>query len=125
MTDEVTTEKYFAKLAADELTTDECLAAVAGKRRWGFPGIMLRPGQLYTTYKLRVALGKTEVRFGRVSKNDVAPLAGHLSEKAKKSAWLDLSEGEEYVHDAVRRFVKQGVDSIEGEDVEAIMQKYG
>lgn len=117
---EVLLDYHAAKLAADE-----CLTAAARKRGSGFRGIVLRPGSLIDESKGgKVALGKTKA-LGSVSRYDVARVTLDLLENAQTGAWLDLLEGdEETVEDAVKRVVKEGVDCIEGEDVEAIMQRY-
>lgn len=71
-----------------------------------------------------MALGKTKASGG-VGRRDVARVAADLLEKAESGAWLDLLRGdEEEVGEAVKRVVKEGVDCIEGEDVEAIVQRW-
>lgn len=111
---------------AAKLAADECLTAAARKRAsTGFRGIVLRPGTLTDEEKEgKVALGKTKA-IGRVGRRDVARVTVELLENAKTGAWLDLLQGdEEEVEDAVKRVVKEGVDCIEGEDVEAIVQRW-
>lgn len=110
---------------AAKLAADECLTAAARKRGSGFRGIVLRPGSLTNDKEWgNVALGKTKAR-GSVNRKKVARVTMELLEKAQTGAWLDILDGdEETVEDAVKRVVKEGVDCIEGEDVEAIMQRH-
>ncbi|MCJ1471174.1 hypothetical protein MMC07_009822 [Pseudocyphellaria aurata] len=109
---------------AAKLAADECLTAAARKRGSGFRGIVLRPGTLTDDEKEgKVVLGKTGASGG-VARRDVARVTVDLLENAKTGAWLDLLQGDEEVGDAVTRVVKEGVDCIEGEDVEAIVQRW-
>ncbi|MCJ1266024.1 hypothetical protein MMC22_005906 [Lobaria immixta] len=109
---------------AAKLAADECLTAVARKRGSGFRGIVLRPGTLTDEEEGKVALGKTKASGG-VARRDVARVAVDLLENAETGAWLDLLQGDEQeVGEAVKRVVKESVDCIEGEDVEAIVQRW-
>lgn len=109
---------------AAKLAADECLTAAARKRGSGFRALILRPGSVTDEKEVeKVALGKTRA-IGTVDRRAVARVAVELLEKAKTSAWLDISEGdEECIEDAVKRVIDEGVDCIEGEDVEALMER--
>lgn len=110
---------HSAKLAADE-----ALTAAAKKRGNGFRGIVLRPGTLTDEPASgKVNLGKTKAR-GSVAREDVARVADGLLERARGGAWLDLLEGEEDLGDAVKRVIEEGVDCVEGEDVEGILERW-
>lgn len=110
---------YPAKLAADE-----CLTALSKRRGKEFAGISLRPGSLTDEEgEGEVALGKIGAR-GRVRRGDVARVAVGLLESGEVgSCWLDLLEGRESVEAAVGRCVGEGVDCVEGEDLEGMMRK--
>ncbi|KAG8528851.1 uncharacterized protein KY384_006540 [Bacidia gigantensis] len=104
---------YPAKLAADRVLT-----AAGRKRGNGFAAICLRPGSLGDEEEEGlVSLGKTNAR-GKISRSDVARVAAELLDRVGRSCWLDLLEGEEKIKDAVERCVREGVDTVEGEDVE-------
>lgn len=110
---------YIAKLAADE-----CLTAAARKRGDGFRGIVLRPGSLTDEPAGgKVSLGKTTAR-GSVTREDVARVMDGLLEGVTGGGWLDLLEGNEEVGEAVRRVVHEGVDCVEGEDVEGMLKRW-
>lgn len=116
-------ESLLHKEHAAKLTLDECVTAAARTRGSDFRGIVLRPGALMDGIVGGVNLGKTEA-IGRVSRESMAEVVVNLLEWAGTSAWLDLMKGDEPVEDAVQRVDEEGVDCIEGEDVEAMMQKY-
>lgn len=108
---EVLPAYYAAKLASDDVFT------VLGREKKGFGWILLRPGGLSDAPETgRVALGRTAAR-GTVSRGDVAEVAVRLLEREGVSGWFDLLGGEEEVGSAVERVLREGVDSIEGEDV--------
>jgi len=106
---------YKAKLAADEALT------VLGEEK-GFQYIILRPGGLTDDKETgKVSLGKTNAK-GSVTRGDVAEVAARLLEAEGARGWFDLLNGDENVGEAVERVVKDGVNSIEGEDLE-VMKK--
>ena len=110
---------YPAKLAADE-----CLSALSRKRGKGFAGISLRPGSLTDEEgEGEVVLGKIGARGG-VRRGDVARVAVGLLEREVGSCWLDLLEGRESVEGAVGRCAREGVDCVEGEDLEGMMREW-
>jgi nucleoside-diphosphate-sugar epimerase len=110
---------YKAKLAADEALT------VLGEERKAkdksFHYIILRPGGLTDEKETgKVTLGKTGAR-GMVSRGDVADVAARLLAAEGANGWFDLLGGEEDTAEAVERVVKEGVNTIEGEDI-AVMK---
>ena len=109
---------YPAKLAADE-----CLTAVAQKRRDSFKAIVLRPGYLTDGDENGlISLGKIH-DSGSIRRGDVAAVAARLLD-SEASGWLDLLEGEEKIEDAVERVVRDGVDCVDGEDIEVMVEQY-
>lgn len=107
---------YKAKLAADEVLT------VEGKQRKDFGWICLRPGNLSDEKETgKVAIGKTHAR-GQVTRGDVAEVGVRLLEKEGVRGWFDLLQGEREVGEEVERVLKEGEDSIEGED-EGVMKE--
>jgi len=114
--EEIAPAYYKAKLAADETLT------VLGEGREGFGYIILRPGGLTDDKEVgKVSLGRTRAK-GLVSRGDVAEVAVRLLEKEGVRGWFDLLSGEEEVGSAVERVLKEGVNSMEGEDLE-VMRK--
>jgi len=112
---------YFAA----KVEADECLTALAKKREGDFQAIVFRPGSLTDGEPTgKVTLGRTKAR-GNVTRGDVADVAVRLLEREGVSAWLDLLEGEEKVDGAVERVVGEGVNCVEGEDVEGMVKRYG
>jgi nucleoside-diphosphate-sugar epimerase len=114
--EEIAPAYYKAKLAADEALT------VLGEEKRGFGYIVLRPGALTDDKETgKVSLGKTKAR-GMVTRGDVAEVAVRLLEQGGARGWFDLLSGEEDVGSAVERVLKEGVNSIEGEDL-GVMKK--
>jgi len=111
---EIMPHYYKSKLAADEALT------VLGEERRakdGFQYIILRPGGLTEDPETdKVALGKTSAK-GTVARGDVAEVAARLLEVDGANGWYDLQGGEEDVGKAVERVVKEGFNSMEGEDI--------
>ena len=131
---------YKAKCAADRAVT------VLGRGE-GMKVVSLRPGSLTdeTEGVGRVRVGKVgssgELYFlsylfewlfvliavivvGTIRRVDVARVLLEVLEKVEKSCWLDLLQGEEDVAEAVGRCVSEGVDCVEGEDVEAMVKEW-
>ncbi|KAI0170091.1 NAD dependent epimerase/dehydratase [Pestalotiopsis sp. NC0098] len=99
-----------AKIAADEVLYLE------GKKRSDFAAINLRPGTLTDEPAGKVELGRLKTPSGKSSRASVAQLAALLLDnKAVKSAWLDMLDGNEDPEVAVQRVVKEGIDDAEGE----------
>ncbi|RDL39354.1 Uncharacterized protein BP5553_03694 [Venustampulla echinocandica] len=117
---------YKAKLAADEALTilgeERIRSQPEGPTSPNFGYIILRPGNLSDKEETdKISLGKTKAR-GAVSRGDVAEVAVRLLEKEGIKGWFDLLEGDEGVASAVERVVKEGVDSIEGESLDAMRE---
>lgn len=109
---------------AAKLDADECLTALATQRGAGFAAVVLRPGFLTDEEGTgRVALGKTAAR-GHVRRADVAAVAAELLGNEQANGWYDLLEGEEEISAAVERVVRDKIDCVEGEDVDAMVSKY-
>ena len=110
---------HIAKLAADQ-----ALTALGRKRGEGFAVISLRPGTLTDDEAGgKVQMGKLKSK-GVVSRGDVARVAAEVLEKVEKSCWLDLLSGEDSVEEAVERCMREGVDCVEGEDVDAMSKEW-
>ena len=118
MNTSVLPDYYKAKIEADE-----CLTALASKRGSGFEAVILRPGSLTDDGETgKVSLGKTVAR-GKVARGDVAEVAVRLLDSNYKG-WVDMFEGNEEIGEAVKRVEKEGLDCVEGEDLEAMARKY-
>lgn len=112
---------YKAKLAADETLTvlGEERVKKEGKEKFSY--IVLRPGALSDDEETGlVSLGKTAAR-GSVTRGDVADIAARLLETEGACGWFDLLGGKEPVGEAVARVVREGINSMEGEDI-AVMK---
>jgi nucleoside-diphosphate-sugar epimerase len=110
---------YAAKIEADE-----CLTALAKQRGQDFQAIDLRPGYLTDEKPTgKVSLGKMGAK-GSVTRGDVADVAVRLLEKEGARGWIDLLGGEVDVAEAVERMLREGVDCVEGEDVEEMVKRY-
>ena len=114
--EEIAPTYYKAKLAADEALT------VLGEQKKGFGYIILRPGSLTDDKEVgKISFGKTR-GAGQVTRGDVAEVAVRLLEKEGARGWFDLLGGEEDTGAAVDRVLKEGFNSVEGEDIE-LMKK--
>ena len=114
---------YKAKVAADEALTALGKTARGGDGK-GFAAISLRPGTLTDDEgEGRIKLGKLGSR-GQVRRGDVARVAVELLERDVESCWLDLLEGDDVVSEAVDKCMKDDVDCVEGEDVDAMIKEY-
>ena len=71
----------------------------------------------------RVTLGRTAAK-GQVTRADVVAVAAGLLGNEKAYGWYDLLEGDEEISTAVERVVRDKVDCVEGEDVDAMVSKY-
>lgn len=86
-----------------------------------FQAISLRPTWLTTGRGTgKVTLGKTRA-LGDVSIEDTAAVAVEMLGREDVSGWFDLLSGDVPVKDAVEGVVRDKVDCIEGEVVQAIM----
>lgn len=114
--------------AKAKLEADEYLTAFAARRKQSqaspFQAICLRPGTLTDEPATgKVQFGKTEGR-GNVTREDVAILADRLLARSDTNGWYDLINGDEPIDDAVERVVREKVDVVEGEDVDAMVKRF-
>ncbi|KAL2856577.1 hypothetical protein BJY01DRAFT_203044 [Aspergillus pseudoustus] len=118
-----------AKLEADEFLTAHAAVRArklaAGAQLSPLQAICLRPGTLTDDPATgRVSLGKTRGQ-GKVTREDVARVADELLARQDTQGWYDLLSGEEEIGKAVDRVAKEGFDAVEGEDVEAMVKRFG
>jgi len=109
---------YKAKLAADDVLT------VLGEQKKGFGYISLRPGLLLDGPETgKVVMGRT-MASGGVTRGDVAEVAVELLGREGVRGWFDMlgGPGERPIKEEVDRVLKEGVNSMEGEDLE-VMKK--
>lgn len=66
-----------------------------------------------------MTLGRGPAR-GSIPRADVAEVTVALLERDDTRGWYDLLGGTDSIADAVNRVVKEGVDCVEGEDLEAM-----
>lgn len=120
---------YFkAKVAADEVLTvlakerydEEAKKGIAEKDR--FHGISLRPGTLSSEKAGGVLMGKITSQ-GKVSRATVAETLAAVLETEGARGWIDFLDGDEDVGTAVKRVVKEGIDSVDGEDFEGMRER--
>lgn len=106
-----------AKLAADEVLT------VLGEERAakdGFGYLVLRPGGLKDGKgEGKIMLGKIPVT-NSVFRGDVADVGVRLLEMDGVKGWFDMTGGEEEIGKEVERVLADGVNSMEGESLEAM-----
>ncbi|KAF8846515.1 hypothetical protein BDZ45DRAFT_756026 [Acephala macrosclerotiorum] len=67
----------------------------------------------------RVQLGKTRA-LGQVAREDVANVAVELLSREDTRGWFDLVQGGDGIVDAVEKAVNEEINTIEGEDLEAM-----
>ena len=120
--------KVLPHYAAAKIDADECLVSLSTHRRLSmgepFQDICLRPGTLTDDPATgKVSLGRTRAR-GKVSRADVAEVAARLLEKEGVRGYFDLLGGEEDINTAIDRCVREGIDCVDGEDLEGIIEKY-
>jgi hypothetical protein len=120
---------YFkAKVAADEVLAvlakerydEEAKKGIVEKDR--FHGISLRPGTLSSEKAGGVLMGKITSQ-GKVSRATVAEALAALLETEGARGWIDFLDGDEDVSAAVKRVVKEGIDSVDGEDFEGMRER--
>ncbi|KAL2012729.1 hypothetical protein VTN00DRAFT_254 [Thermoascus crustaceus] len=113
-----------------KLEADEYMTAMAAKRKsqgpsGPFQAINLRPGYLSDDMGTgKVEFGKTRSGRGTVTRDDVAVVAVRLLERDDTDGWYDLLNGEEPIDQAIERVVKEKVDAVEGENVEAMVRRF-
>lgn len=120
---------YFqAKVAADEVLTvlakerldEEAKNGVPVKER--FCGISLRPGTLIDEKAGGVKVGKITCQ-GKISRETVAQTIAAVLGVEGARGWIDMLDGDEGVEEAVKKLVEDGVDCVDGEDVEGMKER--
>ncbi|KAL6228748.1 hypothetical protein BDW75DRAFT_235680 [Aspergillus navahoensis] len=100
-------KKSYPDIADAKLQSDEYLIAMSRKRNLqdssGFQAISLRPSWLLTS----PGTGK-----------DVAAVAVGLLSREDTHGWYDLVQGNDGIDESIHRAVRDGLNSIDGEDVE-------
>jgi hypothetical protein len=120
---EILPDYYKAKVAADEVLTILSNDRLAKEEREGVPtnerfcGISLRPGTLTMEPAGNVKLGRIGAGE-KVSRATVAEVIVKALEKDELRGWLDFIDGTDEIEGALEKFVKEGQDSVEGEDLE-------
>jgi hypothetical protein len=122
----------YPEIGDAKIQADEYLVAMAHARRQRggisdastggstFQGISLRPTWLTTGEGTgHVSLGKTRA-LGTVPIEDVARVAVEMLSRGDVSGWFDLVEGGDGIAEAVEGVVEEGIDCVEGEDLEAM-----
>jgi hypothetical protein len=115
-------------VAADEVLTvfakerydEESKRGIPEKDR--FHGISLRPGTLTSEKAGGVLMGKITSR-GNVSRATVAEAVVAVLETEGSRGWIDFLDGDEDVSTAVKRLVKEEIDSVDGEDFEDMRER--
>ncbi|KAF2871763.1 hypothetical protein BDV95DRAFT_572751 [Massariosphaeria phaeospora] len=120
---------YFqAKVAADEVLTVLSKERFDAEAKKGVPenerfhGISLRPGALTSAKAGGVKMGKITCR-GSVSRETVAQAIAAVLETDGARGWIDMLDGDDDVGAAVKKVVKDGVDSVEDEDFEGMKER--
>ena len=122
---EILPSYYKAKVAADEVLTVETLerrreeAAKSVPVKEQFSGISLRPGTLTDAAAGRVKAGKIGAG-GKTSRATVAEAVVAALETEGANGWIDFIDGDEDANTAIQRLTKEGVDSVDEEDKEAM-----
>ncbi|KAF2009998.1 NAD(P)-binding protein [Aaosphaeria arxii CBS 175.79] len=115
---------YFkAKVAADEVLTVLSNERVKKEEESGVPaaerfaGISLRPGTLTDEAAGGIKAGRIGSE-GKISREAVAQAVVAALEVEGTKGWLDILDGEDAPVEAVRKYVRDGSDAVEGEDLE-------
>ncbi|EOO01024.1 putative nad dependent epimerase dehydratase protein [Phaeoacremonium minimum UCRPA7] len=114
-------DTWQAKLEADEYLV---ALAEARARRGGppFQAISLRPTWLTNARGTRhVQLGKAGC-VGQVTREDVAAVAVSLLSRDDTRGWFDLFQGPDEIEKAVDKVVRDGINCVDGEDLDRIYQ---
>ncbi|KAH9881909.1 hypothetical protein J1614_001080 [Plenodomus biglobosus] len=118
---------YKAKVAADEVLTVLAKQRLDNEQKDGvseaerFCGISLRPGTLTDEPAGGVLVGKIGVG-GKTSRATVAESVVAVLETQGARGWIDIVDGEEGVKAAVERLTREGIDSVDEEDVERMQR---
>jgi hypothetical protein len=114
---------YFqAKVAADEVLTILSQGRVAKEEEDGVPrnerfcGISLRPGTLTEEPAGKVKMGKIGAG-GKTSRATVAESVVTILETEGVRGWVDVIDGDEELVEAIKSYVEEGQDAVEGEDL--------
>ncbi|KAI4628391.1 hypothetical protein J4E80_002529 [Alternaria sp. BMP 0032] len=120
---------YFkAKVVADEVLTILSQDRMAQEERDGVPadqrfcGISLRPGTLTEEPAGKVKMGKIGAG-GKTSRATVAESVVGVLETDGVRGWVDVIDGDEEIPEAVKSYVKEGQDAIEGEDLAEMRER--
>ncbi|KAI4706040.1 hypothetical protein J4E81_000925 [Alternaria sp. BMP 2799] len=120
---------YFkAKVAADEVLTILSHHRVAQEEKDGVPadqrfcGISLRPGTLTEEPAGKVKMGKIGAG-GKTSRATVAESVVGVLEMDGVRGWVDVIDGDEEIVEAVKSYVKEEQDAIEGEDLDEMRER--
>jgi hypothetical protein len=122
---EVLPTYYKAKIAADEVLTVLSKERVDGEVEKGveksdrFCGISLRPGTLTDGEAGGVKVGKIGVG-GNTSRATTARAIVAALETEGARGWIDVIDGDEDAHKAIKSLTEQGVDSVDEEDLETM-----
>jgi uncharacterized protein YbjT (DUF2867 family) len=124
---EVLPTYYKAKIAADEVLTvlakeryaEEDKKGVSAKDK--FCAISLRPGTLTDEKAGGVKVGKVGVG-GKTSRATTAEAIVAALETEGAKGWIDVLDGDEEAHQAIQKLTKEGLDVVDGEDLEIMKQ---
>ncbi|RMZ72555.1 nad dependent epimerase dehydratase [Pyrenophora seminiperda CCB06] len=125
---EVLPDYYKAKVAADEVLTVLAKDRVAQEEKAGvrekerFCGVSLRPGTLTDEAKGKVEVGRLGAR-GKTSRGSVADVVVGVLEMEGVRGWVDVVDGGVGVGEALRRYVVEGLDAVEGEDEKGMRRR--
>lgn len=122
---EVLPTYYKAKIAADEVLTVLSKQRLAKEIENGVPpkerfcGIDLRPGTLTDGPAGGIRNGKIGAG-GKISRATVAQAVVSVLKTEGARGWFDIIDGDDAVESAIQKQVKDGIDSVDEEDVEAM-----
>ncbi|KNG47136.1 nad dependent epimerase dehydratase [Stemphylium lycopersici] len=125
---EILPDYFKAKVAADEVLTVLSNDRVAREEKEGvaanerFCGISLRPGTLTEQPAGNVNMGKIGAD-DKVSRATVAEVTAKVLEKEGVRGWVDFVDGQEEIATALDKYVKEGQDAVEGEDLGAMRER--
>src|SRR5262245_25368724 len=119
---------YKAKVAADEVLTVLAKERFDNEAKEGLPekerfcGISLRPGTLTAEKAGGVMMGKITCQ-GKISRATVAEAVVATLDTDGAKGWIDMLDGSEEVDAAVKRLVKEGIDSVDGENFDGMKER--
>lgn len=100
-------------LSNDRVAREEKGGVPANER---FCGISLRPGTLTEQPVGKVKMGKIGAG-DKVSRATVAEVTAKVLEKEGLRGWVDFVDGPEEIATALDKYVKEGQDAVEGENL--------